>query len=89
MIFGSGIAPGNVRLSKNGTDLVLAIGGTGDKITIGTASGEGIAPESHIQIVEFADGTAWDAVMLASLATAPSGFLNHAAASRSPNQPYS
>ena len=61
--FGAGISASNIVFARSGTDLVLGVGGTTDQITVG-AWGDGNF--SHIEHVEFADGTIWDSAYMQS-----------------------
>jgi Ca2+-binding RTX toxin-like protein len=59
--------PGDVTVSREGDNLVLALYGTADRVTV-----EWFAdPAARIEEVRFADGTSWDAAMFE--AQAPSG----------------
>ena len=65
--FGAGIGAGDIHLSRIGNDLVLAIAGSDDRITVRNwASGEW----SRVEQVAFADGTVWDAAALAAMVAA-------------------
>jgi len=72
--FGAGIAAGDITFSHSrydvgyGGDLVLGINGTTDQVTIQNWSH---GDNYHIERVEFADGTAWDAAQLQALVSAP------------------
>ncbi|MDI1278941.1 calcium-binding protein, partial [Methylobacter sp.] len=59
--FGAGIAADDIIFTRSGTDLVLGINGTSDQLTI---IDWGYDANSHIERVEFADGTVWDAAQL-------------------------
>jgi Ca2+-binding RTX toxin-like protein len=58
--FAAGIAPGDVVVSQAdyGWDLVLAIAGTADRITVDGGLGGG--SNDRVETVRFADGTVWD-----------------------------
>ena len=66
--FKSGVAPADVTARRNDTDLVLAITGATDTITIADQF-RSDSPSSQIGVdeVRFADGTVWNRTMLASL----------------------
>jgi Ca2+-binding RTX toxin-like protein len=57
--FGAGIAPGDIVVSQanSGMDIVLAIAGTTDQITIDGGVGGG--SDYRVEQVRFADGTVW------------------------------
>jgi Ca2+-binding RTX toxin-like protein len=62
--FAADILPGEVELSRNGSDLFLKVLGTTDQITVSSFFAD---PLSRIERVEFADGTAWaDSTLLAA-----------------------
>lgn len=58
LLFGSGIAPGDVTVTQadNGRDLVLSINGTTDRVTIDETMVNG---DYRVEQVQFADGTRW------------------------------
>jgi len=61
--FKEGVAPADIRLTRNGNDLILAIRGTDDQVTLKhyfEEHGGGNRPWL-IERVAFADGTAWSA----------------------------
>ncbi|MCK9395813.1 MAG: hypothetical protein M0Q44_09510, partial [Methylobacter sp.] len=59
--FGAGIAEGDITLTRSGNDLVLGINGTAEQLTIQKwRHGDAY----HIERVQFADGTVWDAAFL-------------------------
>ncbi|MDN2701266.1 hypothetical protein O0881_04550 [Janthinobacterium sp. SUN100] len=65
--FGPNIEASDVTLSRSGGDVVLAVEGTDDSVTV-----EYWSSDSRIERVEFADGTAWDAAtLLAKVAELP------------------
>src|SRR5262249_18523276 len=55
--FGAGVSPDQVSRVRNGDDLVLQVGGTGDTLEI---NGWFTDPASQVEQVSFADGTVWD-----------------------------
>ncbi|MFI3156852.1 MAG: calcium-binding protein [Methylococcaceae bacterium] len=59
--FGVGIAANDIIFSRNGDNLVLSIDGTTDQLKI---QNWGYGDYCHIERVEFADGTVWDAAYL-------------------------
>jgi Ca2+-binding RTX toxin-like protein len=62
--FGAGIASTDIVLTRSAYDLVLSIRGTDDRLTF-LRWGEG---ETHrIERVEFADGSSWDASVMAHI----------------------
>jgi Ca2+-binding RTX toxin-like protein len=67
LVFGDGIATADVWMLKNGTNVTLAIAGTGDQVVIGTPPDSGDAPALSIQEVDFADGSVWTADTLAAM----------------------
>ena len=56
--FGEGVSPDGIGIRKNGNDLLLTIGETGETITV---SGWGDGSGYKLGRIEFADGTAWTA----------------------------
>lgn len=60
--FKSGVAPGEIEATQSGSDLVLTIAGTADKVTIASflANDDPANPYNPIQLVKFDDGTTWD-----------------------------
>jgi Ca2+-binding RTX toxin-like protein/GH24 family phage-related lysozyme (muramidase) len=65
--FGAGIAADDITFSRSGNDLVLGINGTTDQVKI---QNWGFGDTYHIERVEFADGTSWDAAYLQAQASA-------------------
>ncbi|WP_031435808.1 calcium-binding protein [Methylobacter tundripaludum] len=59
--FGAGIAARDITFSRSGNNLVLSINGTTDQLTV---QNWGYGDYYHIERVQFADGTAWDAAYL-------------------------
>ena len=59
----AGIAVGDLALSRDASNLYLAINGTTDKITV---SGWYDDAANRVERIEFADGTVWDAAVLAA-----------------------
>ncbi|MBZ9648143.1 hypothetical protein K9B33_11340 [Sphingobium sp. 3R8] len=68
--FGVGIAAADVTVSQgnNGNDLILAIAGTNDKVTLQATVNSG---ENRIDQVRFADGTIWNHAQLMALSQQP------------------
>ncbi|ATI28739.1 calcium-binding protein [Ralstonia solanacearum] len=60
--FKDGVSPSEVVVTRSGSDLVLSIAGTTDKITASMAFywDDTANPYNPIQQVKFSDGTAWD-----------------------------
>ncbi len=70
--FGAGIAPGQVKVGGNGTDLILTDGVADDQVTL--SGGLQNAASAGVGQVAFADGTVWTAAdMLAKAATGTTG----------------
>ncbi len=61
--FGAGILPGDVTFAINGSDLVIGIAGTTDQITV---QGWDSNTANRIELIQFADGTAWSDAALHS-----------------------
>ena len=55
------VLPGDILISRNGTDLVFDITGTSDRLTVRDFH---LARTFRIEAVRFADGTVWDADFL-------------------------
>jgi Ca2+-binding RTX toxin-like protein len=65
VLFAEGISPTDVMVSREGTDVVLSVNDTDDRVTLARWA------ESHIHRVEqvkFLDGTIWDTAALAAMA---------------------
>ena len=62
--FGAGIVADDITFSRSGSDLVLSVSGTTDRLTI---QGWGYGNDYRIERVEFADGTVWDAGFLSAV----------------------
>ncbi|OWQ46363.1 hypothetical protein CDL60_12820, partial [Roseateles noduli] len=79
LLFGAGIAPEQIRLARNGQDLVLSIVGSSDKVTLSnyfSYETEG-QPDIRLTTVEFAGGQIWTKADVAQrLATPPSTVGN-------------
>jgi Ca2+-binding RTX toxin-like protein len=56
--FGAGISAGDITVKNSGYDLVLSINGSNEQVLIQNWGGGSIY---HIERIEFADGSAWDA----------------------------
>ncbi len=61
---GPGIAPGDVRVSREGTDLIVGVGAHGDAVCI-KAWYESL--HNRVEWLHFDDGTRWDAATLARM----------------------
>ena len=58
--FATDIAPSDIQLNRSGDNLVLAVNGTADKLTVtGYLSNDGIS-SYQLEQIKFADGTLWD-----------------------------
>ncbi|UJP04537.1 MAG: hypothetical protein LZF61_06555, partial [Nitrosomonas sp.] len=68
--FKSGVAPAEIVVTRSGSDLVLFIAGTTDKVTVGYFfySDDPANSYNEIQQVRFADGTTWDIATIKTLA---------------------
>jgi Ca2+-binding RTX toxin-like protein len=65
VLFGEWVRPPDVMVSRDGSDVVLSIGGTTDRLTLANwANGRG----HRIEQVKFLDGTIWDTATLAAMA---------------------
>jgi uncharacterized delta-60 repeat protein len=74
--FIAGIAPGEVSVTRSGGDIVLAIAGTPDSVTISDFFRDESPTNAYnpIQQVKFSDGSIWDiGALLATFGTPPSG----------------
>jgi len=60
VIFGQGILPGNIILSRQGDALELTIDGTNDKLTINGYFHYYYRDSFRIERIQFADGTVWE-----------------------------
>ncbi|WP_319002999.1 calcium-binding protein [Quatrionicoccus australiensis] len=61
--FGTGITPGDITVGRSGRDMLLGVKGTGDQVKI---QNWGMGDSYHIERVEFANGTVFDAALLQS-----------------------
>ncbi|MDD2893857.1 MAG: calcium-binding protein, partial [Halothiobacillaceae bacterium] len=68
--FGAGIAATDLNFTRSGMKLVIGIKGTTDQLTI---QNWGINSSCHIEQIEFADGTVWDAALLQEKVDATAG----------------
>ena len=68
--FGADILPSDIMLSRNGTDLVLAIAGTTDRVTVRSFFDNDGNTAYALEQVRFADGTTWNNAVLLALAIA-------------------
>ena len=64
--FRAGVAPDEIAITRSGNNLVLAIAGTPDKVTVGYFfySDDPANAYNAIQQVRFSDGTSWDTTAL-------------------------
>jgi Ca2+-binding RTX toxin-like protein len=66
--FAGDIAPGEVNITRSGTNLVLSLAGSADKITVtGYFTADG-ASSYKLEEVRFADGTVWSVAKVKELA---------------------
>ncbi|MBI5556780.1 MAG: putative Ig domain-containing protein [Deltaproteobacteria bacterium] len=70
---GEGITSADITVSRDGDNLVLAIGASGDSLTLGSWFGSMMAAASRGEQLEFADGTVWDVSDLADRAAGLEG----------------
>jgi Ca2+-binding RTX toxin-like protein len=70
LIFGEGVEKNDITFTRSGMDLVLTINGTTDKLTLKNW-GEGDA--YHIEQMQFADGTVWNATQIQAMIPVPVG----------------
>ena len=66
---GAGLAVGDVRLSRQGDDLLVAVRGSTDAIVVRDHFSGNSAAGSQIDQIRFADGTHWDTAAIAFLTT--------------------
>jgi len=66
--YAADVASDDVQVTKNGKDVVLTIGSTGDAVILSQFL---TAAVLQIDAVRFADGTVWDAAMIAGFAQRP------------------
>lgn len=69
--FKNGIAPADLTFRRDGADLHLSIGASGDSITV--PNWFAVYHPIRIERMEFADGTVWDADQLMDLASGAAG----------------
>lgn len=60
IIFGAGVTPGDVLVSRVGDDLLLEIDGTSDTLTIEDYFYGGLSAFGKVEYFQFADTTVWD-----------------------------
>ena len=53
------VNPGEVRLTRNGDDLVLSITATGDTLTVNRWFDQNESPHWRVEEIHFSDGTVW------------------------------
>ncbi|MES2742039.1 MAG: calcium-binding protein [Pseudomonadota bacterium] len=64
----AGVAAADVRLTRSGNDLALAIAGSGDSVTLTQFFGaDGANADGPVQKIAFADGTEWDIAAVMTL----------------------
>ncbi|MDT3737255.1 MAG: calcium-binding protein [Denitratisoma sp.] len=68
--FGSDILPSDIGITRSGTDLLLSIAGTMDRVTVRSFFDNDGNSAYALEQVRFADGTIWDKVALKLLALA-------------------
>lgn len=73
--FGTGIAPSDIDVSREGDDVILTVATSGDSVRIvGQLEGSEIGFSwKDIEIVRFADGTAWSKLQLGAMTIKPTG----------------
>jgi Ca2+-binding RTX toxin-like protein len=76
---GSNISTSQVTLTRSGNDLVLAINGTTDRITVLGYYSTGLAYDARIETIRFNDGTVWDQAAIASRVPGGGGAASPAA----------
>ncbi|WP_167240169.1 putative Ig domain-containing protein [Massilia genomosp. 1] len=69
--FGAGIAPSDVTVTRNGPNLVLTLNNGSDSVTQTNYFMDTADQAARVEQVVFQDGTVWDAVKLAELASIP------------------
>lgn len=83
--FGTGIAPGDITVSRNNFDVVLRINGSSDQVTLAywgntyddDPNPDVVKPDNRVNQVEFANGTIWDtAYILSRIAEIPNVGTN-------------
>lgn len=67
LIFGDGIDPSEISMLRIGNDLVLALGSTGDQVTL---EHWGSNVNARLESIQFSDGTVWDTALVNSMAFA-------------------
>ena len=70
IVFGSGIDPGQVTVSRSGSDIVLSLANGLDAITV---RGFLASSSSQIEAVRFVNGTVWSSAQLTDMATSVFG----------------
>ena len=68
LIFGDGIIPDQVQISRSSDDLHLQIAGTTDTVTVRGYFLQDGASTSRVEAIRFADGTAWTVAQVKALA---------------------
>jgi Ca2+-binding RTX toxin-like protein len=63
---GTNIATSQVTLTRSGNNLVVAINGTTDRITVTNYFATGLGYDAMIESIRFNDGTTWDQAAIAS-----------------------
>ena len=70
VLLAAGIAPADVKVSRSGVDLLIAVGQASDRMTV---RGFFTSAAAKVDALRFNDGTVWDAATLLSLATTQIG----------------
>ncbi|MFO1192128.1 MAG: carbohydrate-binding domain-containing protein [Rhodoferax sp.] len=76
LVFGSGIAPADIRVSRNLNDLILTHANGTDAVTVGNwlaRNATGSDTATRIETVQFADGTVWTSTVLTAAALVTTG----------------
>ncbi|QZX85032.1 calcium-binding protein [Metapseudomonas otitidis] len=58
--FGAGIAAGDILITRSGTNLVLSLSGTADRITVNSYFSNDATGPYKVEKIRFADGTVWN-----------------------------
>lgn len=66
--FGSGITSGDIRVTRNNSDLILTLVNSGDSITVRGYFNQDGASHSRLEEVRFDDGTTWTVETVKTLA---------------------
>ena len=60
IVFADGIAPDEIRVTRSGTDLILTLAGSTDRITVNHYFDSDGDSAYKLEEIRFADGTVWD-----------------------------